>query len=131
MHDYLSDITIARALQLRCDSNKGAANDQAASIELEVVATPRANGGECLVDAFFDPKALGAQRKGHLAGDANFLSQLKAALAKLGFPTDSLVYASDAAQDDHLVAFEAGSDFAQAVLKLVANSNGDGAVAAA
>jgi hypothetical protein len=131
MHDYLSDITIARALQLRCDSNKGAANDQAASIELEVVATPRTNGGECLVDAFFDPAALGAQRKGHLAGDANFLSQLKAALAKLGFPTDSLVYASDAAQDDHLVAFEAGSDFAQAVLKLVANSNGDGAVAAA
>jgi hypothetical protein len=58
MHDYLSDITIARALQLRCDSNKGARNDQDASIELEVVATPRVNGGECLVDAFFDPASL-------------------------------------------------------------------------
>jgi hypothetical protein len=131
MHDYISDITIARALQLRCDSNKGAANDQAASIELEVVATPRANGDECLVDAFFDPAALGKQRKGHLAGDANFLSQIKAALATLGFPTESLVYASDAAQDEHLVAFEAGGDFARAVLKMVANSNGDEAVAAA
>jgi hypothetical protein len=129
MHDYLSDITIARALQLRCDSNKGATNDQAASIELEVVATPRVNGGECLVDAFFNPASLAAQRKGHLAGDANFLSLIKAELAKLGFPTDTLVYASEAAQDDHLVAFEAGSDFAQAVLKLAANSNGDAAAA--
>jgi hypothetical protein len=129
MHDYLSDITIARALQLRCDSNKGARNDQDASIELEVVATPRVNGGECLVDAFFDPASLAAQRKGHLAGDANFLSQIKAALAKLGFPTDTLVYASEAAQDEHLVAFEAGSDFARAVLKLAANSNGDAAAA--
>jgi hypothetical protein len=41
MHDYLSDIVIARALQLRCDSNKGAASDQAAAIEVEIVATPR------------------------------------------------------------------------------------------
>lgn len=130
MHDYLSDIVIARALQLRCDSNKGATNDQSASVELEIVATPRVNGDECLVDAFFDPASLATQRKGHLAGDANFLSQVRAALAKLGFPADSLVYASDAAQDEHLVAFEAGSDFAQAVLKRAANANSD-AVAAA
>jgi hypothetical protein len=127
MHDYLSDITIARALQLSCDSNK--AKSPTASIEIEIVATPRKSGGECLVDVFFDPAALGAQRKGHLAGDAKFLAEIKAALAKLGFPSDSLVYAGDAAQDEHLVAFEAGSDFAQAVLKHVANSNGD-AVAA-
>ena len=128
MHDYLSDIVLARALELRCDSNKSAANDQAASIELEIVATPRVNGDECLVDAFFDPTALGAKRKGHLAGDAGFLAQIKAALAKLGFPSDSLVYAGDSAQDDHLVAFEAGSDFAQAVLK---HANGNGAAVAA
>jgi hypothetical protein len=128
MHHYLSDIVIASALQLRCDSNKSAANDKAASIELEIVATPRISGDECLVDAFFDPATLGAQRKGHLAGDPAFLSQVKAALEKLGFPSASLVYAGAAAQDDHLVAFEAGSEFAQAVLKH-ANSNGD-AVAA-
>jgi hypothetical protein len=127
MHDYLSDITIARALPLTCDSNK--AKSPAASIEMEIVATPRTNGNECLVDAFFDPAALGAQRKGHLAGDAKFLAEVKAELAKLGFPSDSLVYAGEAAQDEHVVAFEAGSDFAQAVLKHVANSNGD-AVAA-
>lgn len=128
MHDYLSDITIARALQLNCDSNK--AKNETGSIELEIVATPRTSGDECLVDAFFDPAALGAQRKGHLAGDAKFLAEVKAALAKLGFPSDSLVYAGAAAQDEHVVAFEAGSEFAQAVLKHVANSNGD-AVAAA
>ena len=128
MHDYLSDIVIARALQLRCGTNKSAANDEAASIELEIVATPRLNGDECLVDAFFDPAALGARRKGRLAGDPAFLAQVKAALEKLGFPSDSLVYAGDSAQDEHLVAFEAGSDFAKAVLKH-ANSNGD-AVAA-
>jgi hypothetical protein len=122
MHDYLSDITIARALQLTCDSNK--AKSPTGSVELEIVATPRASGAECLVDAFFDPAALGAQRKGHLAGDAKFLAEMKAALAKLGFPSDSLVYAGDAAQDEHVVAFEAGSEFAQAVLKHVANSNG-------
>lgn len=129
MHDYISDIVIARALQLRCNSNKGVANDEAASIELEIVATPRINGDECLVDAFFDPAALATQRKGHLAGDASFLSQIKAALANLGFPTESLVYAGAAAQDEHVVAFEAGSDFAQAVLKLAANSNGSAAAA--
>jgi hypothetical protein len=129
MHDYLSDITIARALQLSCDSNKGAAKNQTASVEIEIVATPRANGDECLVDAFFDPATLVAQRKGHLAGDAKFLSEIKAALAKLGFPSDSLVYAGAAAQDDHLVAFEAGSDFALAVLKHVANSNAPAAAA--
>jgi hypothetical protein len=123
MHDYLSDIVIARALQLRCDSNKGAANDGAASIELEIVATPRLSGEECLVDAFFDPSALAAQRKGRLAGDARFLAQVKAELAKLGFPSDSLVYASDAAQDEHLVAFEAGSDFTLAVLKHAASGD--------
>jgi hypothetical protein len=129
MHNYLSDIVIARALQLNCDSNKGAAGDQAASIEIEIVATPRVSGDECLVDAFFNPASLRAQRKGHLAGDASFLAQVKAALAKLGFPADSLVYAGDAAQDEHLVAFEAGSDFAQAVLKHAANSNAAAAAA--
>jgi hypothetical protein len=123
MHDYLTDIVIARALQLRCDSNKGAANDQAATIEIEVVATPRISGDECLVDVFFDPASLAAQRKGHLAGDARFLAQLKAELTRLGFPADSLVYAGDAAQDEHLVAFEAGSEFAQAVLKHAAGGN--------
>jgi hypothetical protein len=128
MHDYLSDIVLARALQLRCDSNKAAANDKAASIEIEIVATPRLSGDECLVDAFFDPAALGAQRKGHLAGDPGFLAQVKAALSKLGFPSDSLVYAGDSAQEEHLVAFEAGSEFAQAVLKH-ANSNGAAAAA--
>lgn len=128
MHDYLSDIVLARALQLRCDTNKSAANDKAASIELEIVATPHTSGAECLVDAFFDPAALGKQRKGHLAGDPGFLAQVKAALATLGFPSESLVYAAAAAQDDHLVAFEAGSEFAQAVLKH-ANSNGAAAAA--
>jgi hypothetical protein len=127
MHDYLSDITIARALPLTCDSNK--AKSPTASIEMEIVATPRTSGDECLVDAFFDPATLEAQRKGHLAGDAKFLAEIKAALAKLGFPSDSLVYAGDAAQDEHVVAFEAGGDFARAVLNHVANSNGD-AVAA-
>jgi hypothetical protein len=131
MHDYISDITIARALQLRCDSNKGAASDGTASIELEIVATPRRSGDECLVDAFFDPAALGTKRKGRLAGDAKFLAQLRAALAQLGFPSDSLVYAADAAQDDHVVAFEAGGEFARAVLKLVANTDGATAPAAA
>jgi hypothetical protein len=48
---------------------------------------------------------------------------VKAELAKLGYPSDSLVFASDAAQDDHLVAFEAGSDFAQAVLKRAAEGD--------
>lgn len=131
MHDYLSDVTIARQLELRCLTNKDAKNTDASSIEVEVVATPRSNGAECLVDAFFDPAKLGAKRKGHIAGDATFLEQIRAALTGLGFPSDSLVYASDTAQDEHVVAFEAGSDFAQAVLKLVATNDDGVAIAAA
>lgn len=128
MHDYLSDVTIARQLELRCLTNKDAKNTDASSIEVEVVATPRSNGAECLVDAFFNPAKL-AKRKGHIAGDPVFLTQIRAALAALGFPSDSLVYAAAAAQDDHLVAFEAGSEFTKAVLQLLAP--GTASVAAA
>jgi hypothetical protein len=118
MQDYLSDVTIAQNLHVECFAGD-ARNGQSASIEIEVVATPRSNGAECLVDAFFDPAKL-AKRKGHIAGDPVFLTQIRAALAALGFPSESLVYAGAAAQDEHLVAFEAGSDFAKAVLKLFA-----------
>ena len=119
MDDYLSDVTIARQLHLECFAEDGSRRAGSSKIEIEVVATPRSNGSECLVDAFFDPAKL-AKRKGHIAGDPVFLSQIRAALAALGFPSDTLVYAGAAAQDDHLVAFEAGSDFAKAVLKLFA-----------
>jgi hypothetical protein len=119
MHDYLSDVTIAQHLNIECFAGDGAKRSENSSIEIEVVATPRSNGEECLVDAFFDPAKL-AKRKGHIAGDPVFLTQIRAALAALGFPSDSLVYAGAAAQEDHLVAFEAGSEFAKAVLKLFA-----------
>ena len=119
MNDYLSDVTIAQQLHIECFAGDGAKRSDNASIEIEVVATPRSNGAECLVDAFFNPAKL-AKRKGHIAGDPVFLTQIRAALAALGFPSDTLVYAGAAAQDDHLVAFEAGSDFAAAVLKLLA-----------
>lgn len=119
MNDYLSDVTIAQQLHIECFAGDSAKRSDNASIEIEVVATPRSNGAECLVDAFFNPAKL-AKRKGHIAGDPVFLTQIRAALAALGFPSDTLVYAGAAAQDDHLVAFEAGSDFAAAVLKLLA-----------
>jgi hypothetical protein len=130
MHDYLSDVTIARHLNIECFTGDAAKRAESAGIEIEVVATPRSNGAECLVDAFFDPAKL-AKRKGHIAGDPVFLAQIRAALAALGFPSDSLVYAGTSAQDDHLVAFEAGSDFAQAVLKLYAANQETASAAAA
>ncbi len=117
MDNYLSDVTIAQRLHIECVAGDGAKRGENPSIEIEVVATPRSNGSECLVDAFFNPAKL-AKRKGHIAGDPVFLMQIRAALAALGFPSDSLVYAAAAAQDEHLVAFEAGSEFAAAVLKL-------------
>ena len=119
MNDYLSDVTIAQQLHIECFAGDGAKRSESSSIEIEVVATPSSNGAECLVDAFFSPAKL-AKRKGHIAGDPVFLTQIRAALAALGFPSDSLVYAGAAAQDDHLVAFEAGSEFTAAVLKLFA-----------
>jgi hypothetical protein len=130
MHDYLSDVTIARQLHVQCFAGDGAKRSGNAAIEIEVVATPRRNGSECLVDAFFDPAKL-ARRKGHIAGDPVFLTQLRAALSALGFPSDTLVYAGATAQDDHLVAFEAGSEFAQAVLKRLAENQDATTVAAA
>ena len=116
MDDYLSDITIAQLLRIECAAGDGAKRSESPSIEVEVVATPRSNGSECLVDAFFNPAKL--KRDSHIAGDPVFLTQIRAALAGLGFPSDSLVYAGEAAQDEHLVAFEAGHEFAAAVLKL-------------
>jgi hypothetical protein len=129
MHGYLSDVTIAQQLRVELFAGDGAQRSNA-GIEIEVVATPRCNGSECLVDAFFDPAKL-ARRKGHIAGDPVFLTQIRAALAALGFPSDTLVYAGAAAQDDHLVAFEAGSEFAQAVLKLITATQGEATIAAA
>jgi hypothetical protein len=121
MDDYLSDVTIAQQLRIECTAG------EAPGIEVEVVATPRSNGSECLVDAFFNPAKLKRKSKSHIAGDPVFLTQIRAALAGLGFPSDSLVYAGEAAQDDHLVAFEAGREFAAAVLKLATVAPADAA----
>ena len=57
MHDYLSDVTIARQLELRCLTNKDAKNTDASSIEVEVVATPRSNRsrGTGRVERCMDP----------------------------------------------------------------------------
>ena len=85
MNDYLSDVTIAQQLHIECFAGDGAKRSDNAGIEVEVVATPRSNGAECLVDAFFNPAKL-AKRKGHIAGDPVFLTQIRAALAALGFP---------------------------------------------
>jgi len=84
-------------------------------IEVEVVAVPRADGSACLVDAFLDP----ARDPRPALGDPVFLDGLKAALARLGLPADSLAYADEEAQDEHCVAFEAGADLAGAVLAVI------------
>jgi hypothetical protein len=124
MNDYLADVTIAEKIRLDCFKTREAphakhdaiSRDKIESIEVEVVAIVRANGSDCLVDAFFDPATFNTKKHGHIAGDPTFLEQLKAALTARGLPADSLAYAPKAWQDEHVVALEAGSEFAQAVV---------------
>ncbi len=124
MHDYLAEIMIAEKLRIAClgtgeaphAKRKAAARDRVAAIEVDVVAIARENGEDCLIDAFFDPEVFRTAKHGPIAGDPTFLAELKAALAALGFPSDSVVYAGTAFQDEHVVALEAGADFAKAVI---------------
>src|SRR5690606_36378961 len=99
------------------------ASEDGAGLEVEIVATPRRNGADCLVDVFFDPARLNAKRKRRITRDPAFLEQIRSVLAGLGLPTGSLVYADAAPQEDHLVAFEAGSDLAGAVLERLAKND--------
>jgi hypothetical protein len=124
MNDYLPDVMIAEKLHLACfrtaeaprAKHKAIARDRIESIQVDVVAIARANGEDCLVDAFFDIKALNTAKHGLIAGDPTFLAELKAALEAMGYPSESLSYAGEACQDEHVVAFEAGADFARAVI---------------
>lgn len=124
MNDYLADVTIAEKLEIACFKtaeapharHKAIARDRIASIGVDVVAIARANGEDCLIDAFFDPDAFDTAKHGLIAGDPTFLAELKAALTAKGFPSDSLAYAGEGCQDEHVVALEAGADFARAVI---------------
>lgn len=124
MHDYLAEVTIAEKLRLACfktseaphAKHKAIARDKLTDIEVDVVAISRGNGEGCLIDAFFDPETFRTAKHGLIAGDPTFLAELKAALGALGFPTDSIVYSGEACQDEHVVALEAGADFAKAVI---------------
>lgn len=125
MIPYLSDITIAHKLAVPCFATAEAplAKHDAIkrgairAIEVEIVAFAREDGSDCLIDAYFDPAAFNTRLYGHVYGDPTFLAGLKAALAEMGFPTDTLAYTAAEAQDHHCVALESGAPFARAVIE--------------
>jgi hypothetical protein len=124
MHDYLPDVMIAEKLNLACfktgeaprAKHKAIVRDGITTLKVDIVAIARANGEDCLIDAFFDPQTLDTAKHGFVAGDPTFLAELKAALTALGLPSDTLEYAGEACQDEHVIALEAGADFARAVI---------------
>jgi hypothetical protein len=137
MMTYLDAITIAPQIRVTCSVMRNAdradhrapASTSLKTIEVEIVAVLRADGEACFVDAFFDPARFDTRAFGPICGDPIFLEALRAELAVLGLPADSLVYAAEDEQDEHCVALEAGPELTRAILARIDSAREDEALA--